>query len=45
MLNKTIENNLSNLSLEKKYDELIQTVEKISMFEDKTPSMMSIFGI
>ena len=32
MLNKTIENNIRNLFSEKKYDELIERIEKISNF-------------
>ena len=45
MLNKTIENNMKNLFSEKKYDELIKQIEKISTFEDRVPGMSSVLGI
>jgi hypothetical protein len=45
MLNKTLENNISSLFSEKKYEELISTIEKISTFEDRTPGMSSILGV
>ena len=45
MLNKAIENNIRNLFSEKKYDELIEVIEKISNFEDRVPGMSSLLGI
>ena len=45
MLNKTIENNIRNLFSEKKYDELIERIEKISNFENRAPGISSILGI
>ena len=45
MINKAIENNIRNLFSEKKYDELIEVIEKISNFEDRVPGMSSLLGI
>ena len=42
MLNKTIENDIRNLFSEKKYDELIERIEKISNFENRAPGISSM---